>query len=249
MENDATYQYLKLLLDYVPVWSIILVSAIVWAAKNPGWLQAIPTYVSSARIGEFEIQLRQLNEQLSETENHVAELEEENLRLNQLYAKFDAHAPLSELEKTRQEIKVVATNLDDISPALEGLAPGAEHEDVYAAAEILRTKRDFSSFDALIDAIDRIASDDELEELRFHTVWTLASAVHKTVLAAVKHSEMPRLSKVQLSRAKDAMQKLYNNPHVQLDRPDAPKQGIRGPSGHALNWIEKGLDKFEKTEK
>lgn len=249
MENDSTFQYLKLLLDYVPIWFLLLAGGLVWIVRNPSFLHYIPNYVSSAKIGEFEIQLRQVEEKLAETETHVAELEEENLRLNQLYANFDAHAPVPELEKTRQELKALAGNLDDVTPALEGLKFGADPADVYAAAEILRQKRDFSAFDSLIGALDRIASDDQLEGLRFHTVWTLASAVHRTVLAAVKHSKSPKLTRAQLEEAKRTMQKLHGNPHVQSDEPDEPNRGIRGPSNHALNWIGKGLKKFEAIGK
>ena len=93
--------------------------------------------------------------------------------------------------------------------------------------------------------IDRIASDPKLEDLRYHTVWTLASAVHRTVIAAVKHSDEPKLTKDQLVAARAAMQKLSNNPHVQWDRPDAPNQGIRGPAKHAVTWIDRGLAKLK----
>jgi hypothetical protein len=72
--------------------------------------------------------------------------------------------------------------------------------------------------------------------------------VHRTVLAAVKHSDLPKLSKEQLKKAKQIMGELHDNPHVQLDSPSAPNQGIRGPSSYALNWIEQGLKKFEATD-
>lgn len=245
MENDATFQYLKLFMDYFPFWALLLAVVLVLIVRNPSWLKSIPNYVSSAKIGEFEIQLRQVEEKLAETETHVIELEEENLRLNQLYSNFDAHAPVGALAHTRQELKALAGNMDDLAPALAPLQFGADPADVYAAAEILRAKRDYSAFDTLIEALDRISSDDELEGLRYHTVWTLASAVHRTVLSAVKHSDQPKLSKGQLEMAKQTMQKLQDNPHVQLDSPGVPNQGIRGPASYALNWIDQGLKKFE----
>ncbi|MEY8840165.1 hypothetical protein AB9K41_14160, partial [Cribrihabitans sp. XS_ASV171] len=130
----------------------------------------------------------------------------------------------------------------------EGLQPGAAPEDVYAAAEILRTRRDLSSFDALVAAVDRIASDPKLEGLRYHTVWTLASAVHYTLIAAIKHTAVPQLSRDQLDRADKAMQKLRDNPHVQQDRPGAPDQGIRGPARYAQDWIAKGRVKLDRPQ-
>lgn len=248
MENNSTFQYLKLILDYIPFWSVLLLFFVYWAYKNPEWLKKIPNYISSAKIGEFEIQLRKVEQKLAETEQHVSELEEENQKLNDLYAAFDSDASVEALKATRGELKALAGNLEDMEPVLEGLKKGALPEDVYAAAEILRARRDLSVFDKLIDALDRIASDAKLEGLRYHTVWTMASAAHRTILAAVKHSAVPKLSKDQLGRADQVMIKLSENPHVKLDRPDMPKKGIRGPAAYARDWIEKGISKFEKLD-
>ncbi len=248
MDDDAFYHYLKLVLDYLPIWSVILIALLIWLIRNPDRLRSLPNYVSSAKIGDVEIQLREIEQKLEETESHVQELETENARLNTLYRAFDVHAPVRELEPVRQHLKAVAGNLDDLSPVLQALEPGADPEEVYAAAEILRTRRDFSSFDALVTAVDRIASDPKLEGLRYHTVWTLASAVHYTLIAAIKHTALPQLSRAQLDRADAAMQKLRDNPHVQLDRPDAPDQGIRGPARYAQDWIAKGRAKLVKAE-
>ena len=245
MADDPVFQYLKLFLDYAPAWVFLVVGILIWLSQKPQIFSEIAKYVSSAKIGEFEIELREVKAQLAETETQLVELEEENLRLNQLYADFDAHAPTQNLAPTRQELRTLAGNLTDLKPVLSALEPGSSHQEIYAAAEILRQRRDFSAFDTLVSAVDRIASSENLEDIRYHTVWTLASAVHRTVLAAVKHSEKPQLSKEQLENAQRAMRKLHDNPHVQHDRPDAPKQGIRGPASYALDWIAKGLAKFE----
>ncbi|MCA0873606.1 hypothetical protein LCL97_22465 [Seohaeicola saemankumensis] len=248
MADDAFYQYLKLFMDYFSVWSVLLIAALIWLLRNPDKIKALPNYIESAKIGDVELKLRKLEQKLEETESHVSELEQESARLNTLYAGFDPHAPVHELEVTRQRLKSLAGNLNDLSPVMDGLKPGADPEDVYAAAEILRARREFSMFDDLVSAVDRIASDPVLEGLRYHTVWTLASAVHRTVIAAVKHSDVPQLTGAQLTRARDAMTKLYDNPHVQNDSPDAPNQGIRGPSKYALDWIDRGLAKFDAAE-
>lgn len=243
MQDDALFQYTKLVLENVSLWALIALGLIIWIMRNPDRLAAIPKYISSAKFGEFEVQLREIQQKLDETEAHVAELEEENTRLSALYSAFDVHAPVSELERTRQELKALAGNLPDPALILDGLRAGASPADVYAAAEMLRTNRDLALFDPLVDCIDRIAADPKLENLRYHTVWTLASAAHRMVLAAVKHSAAPKLSARQLQDARQAMQKLHDNPHVQLDKPGNPKGGIRGPASFALDWIDKGLEK------
>lgn len=246
--EDPIYRYLKLFMDYFSIWSLMFLGLIVWLIRNPERLKIIPYYISSARVGNFEVQLRQIEQKLTETEEHLSEIEEENSRLNTLYDEFDIHAPAHTLERTRQSLKALAGNLDNIAPVLEGLEPGADPADVYAAAVILRARRDLSAFDALLDGLDRIGSDDKLEGLRYQTVWTLASAVHRTILAAVKHTDTPKLSLDQLERARGVMKKLHDNPHVQHDCPERPNQGIRGPASYAMNWIDKGFEKYEKLD-
>ncbi len=248
MDDDVVYQYLKLFMDYFSVWAVLLLAVLIWLFRNPDTLKELPKYIESAKFGDVELKLRKLEQKLEETESHVSELEQESARLNTLYAGFDPHAPVHELEATRQRLKSLAGDLDDLSPVMDGLRPGADPEDVYAAAEILRARREFSMFDDLVGAVERIASDPELEGLRYHTVWTLASAVHRTVIAAVKHSDVPQLTGAQLTRAQSAMTKLRDNPHVQNDSPDAPNQGIRGPAKYALDWIARGLAKYKAQD-
>lgn len=244
MNEDIVFQYIKLMLDYIPSWLLLLIGLLIYVRRNPNSLDIIPKYISVAKFGEIELQLREVEQKLAETELHVEDLEVENLRLNQLYANFDVHAPLEELKETRQEMKTLAESLQDIKPALEALKATSDPAEIYAAAEILRAKKDITAFDTIIDALDRIASHSKLQNLRYHTVWTLASAAHRTIIASIKHSNTPKLSYEQLKRAEIVLNKLIENPHVQLDRPDSPDQGIRGPARHALNWIEKGLKKF-----
>ncbi|WP_090058781.1 hypothetical protein [Celeribacter neptunius] len=248
MDDDAFFQYLKLFMDYVPLWVLLLGAGVIWLIRHPDTLSALSRDVESAKIGEFEIKLRQVEEQLETTQAHVDELEAENLRLSSFYNRFDAHAGPDVLRDVRQQAHHAARGLNDLAPVREGLKPGASAEDIFVAAEMLRERRDISSFDALIDCVARIAAHPTLEGLRYQTVWSLASAVHKTVLSDVSHNTVPELSADQLKRARHVMETLIGNPHVARDRPDAPEAGIRGPAQFALNWIEKGLKAWERAK-
>lgn len=246
MENDRTYQYIKLFLEYIPIWAILLIIFVIILRRNPNILTSIPKYISNAKIGEFEIELREVKQTLAETQAQVIEMEAENTRLRDLYKAFDPHLPVHELEPVRQNLKDVAKSIDDLSIVFSGLAFGAEPGEVYASAEILRERRDVAAFGKLVEAVDRIGSHEKLEGLRYHTVWTLASAIHKTVLSAVRNHHIPKLTHEQLSHAKAAIEKLRDNPHVQNDSPESPDSGIRGPCRYALDWIDRGLSKYEK---
>lgn len=247
MENDVFFQYLKLFTEYVPLWVLLLGGVVIWLIRHPEKLEALTRNVENAKIGEFEIKLREVKEKLETTQAQVEELEAENTRLTSLYSSFNAHAGYDVLNKVRTQAQHRVRELNDLSPLLDGLKQGATPEDVFVAAEMLRERRDIDSFDALIDCIARIAADPMLEGLRYQTVWSLASAVHKTVLSDVSHNTPPRLTVDQLKRARHVMESLMQNAHVQEDRPDAPQAGIRGPAQFALNWIEKGLKKHERA--
>ncbi len=246
MQDDPVFQYIKLFVENISLWELIALGLLIWLLRHPEKLKALPRYIASARFGGIEVDLRALEQKLEETESHVAELEEENIRLSSLYEAFNPNAPADELEATRQSLKAMAASMTDTTPILDGLKPGAKAADVYAAAVLLRSRRDISRFDALIDAVERIAAHAKLEGLRYHTVWTLASAVHLTVISAVKHTVVPKLTEAQLQKAQHAMTLLLNNSHVRQDCPDDPKSGITGPATYALNWIGTGLEKYHK---
>ena len=248
MENNSLYQYIKLILDYFPFWALSTVCIVIYTIRKPDWIGKVSHHIEIFKVGPFELSLRRIEKKLKETEEHLDEVEQENIRLNEYLEKFNTEIPGRSIENKRQAIKALSGSVEDLSPVVKALKSGADPDEVYAAAEILRSRRNLSAFDELIDAIDRIASDNKLEGLRYRTVWTLSSAAHRTVLAAVKHSDQPKLSKQQLERAREALLKLMKNPHVQKDRPDDPKKGIIGPSTFALNWIEKGLKKHEELE-
>ena len=144
------YDYLKLLMDYFSIWSVIVLIGIIWVLRKPDALGHLAKHVESAKFGDFELKLRAIEQKLEDTEALVEELEAENSRLSALYEDFDVHAPVSELAPTRERLRALAGNLEDTQPILDGLKPGASAGDVYAAAEILRARRDFGLFDQLV---------------------------------------------------------------------------------------------------
>ena len=247
MDQEQVFKYVELILGYMPIWAVILIGFIVYLVRNPNVIKSIPDLVSKAKIGDFEIELREVKTELAQTKAQVVDLKEENKSLRSLFTSFDADASVSDLGAVRQELKDAAGSIDDISIVYSGLAQDADKEEVYASAVILRKRRDIAAFDELVSAIDRIGSHKRLEGLRFLTVWTLASALHKTTISAVRDQPIPKVSEEQLTEASKAIQRLADNPHVQNDRPDDPDKGIRGPCRHALTWIDKGLSQHRST--
>lgn len=248
MENDGLYLYSKLILENMSVWPVLILAGLWWLVRHPQVLAKVPEYISKFKIGGLEVELRQLREQLDETKSQVEtleiELEREQSRFQELLSSFDPHAPVPELARAREALKAMAPGLDDLSPVRKGLTEGANPEEIYAAAEIARSRRDLALFDDLVACLDRLARQDDLGGVRLHTVWTLASALHKTVMTDVKHASQPRLSPAQLETAKAMLERLVRNPRVLQDRPDAPLSGVRGPAKWAGDWIDKGLAKL-----
>ena len=126
----------------------------------------------------------------------------------------------------------------------ESLAEGASAEEIYTAPEIARTRREARLFDDIVSCLERLAKADDLQGIRLYTVWTLTSALHRTLIADIKHNETPTLSRAQLEAARAMLKVLENNPRVLGDRPDAPMKGVRSPAEWAKDWIDKGLAKL-----
>ncbi|MFY0309662.1 hypothetical protein ACFMBG_07165 [Leisingera sp. D0M16] len=245
MENNATFQYLKLILENISLWQLLAIAIAIWLMSNRSMVAEIPRHVSRFKIGDIEIELKELKDKLRDTEVEVealeSELERERLRFEEILSSFNAHAPVPELSAVRQSLKAVAGTLEDLAPVMKGMEPGASPENLYAAAEVLRTRRDPAHFDKLVGTLDRLAKDPRLEGIRLHTVWTLTSALHKTLIADIKNNKNPSLSSAQLQRAQDALRRLNNNPRVLADRPEDPMKGVRGPAKWANEWIERRL--------
>lgn len=230
MENDALFNYIKLIVDNG--WIILLLLGVLWAWTHPAFLSRL----SSVQFGDIKLELRELQQR-------VEFLQERNAQLGDVISSFDANAPLRELERPKGQLKSIATRLkdNDLAQVRAGLQPGASAEQVYAAAEIARARRDPVMFDDLIGCLARLADDKNLHGIRLHTVWTLTSAVHRTLIADMQHTARPSLTQKQLKAAAAVLERLVQNPRVLADRPDVPSKGVRGPARNAMAWIEKGL--------
>jgi hypothetical protein len=249
MANDPTFNYLKLLADWFPSWLLLAIGLVLWIALNPAVLRKIRENVSGAKFGSFEIQLRELKEQVVQAQAQVQDLTEANRQLSEIVAGIDPDAPAEQIAGARQALKAIAGDIDNLDEIYADLDEGTPPERFYAATEILRKRRAVEGFDRLIAAVDRIAANPDLEGLRLKFIWTLADAVRVTVLSAVKYSPMPRLTREQLLGAQTALEKLNDHPKVAADRPDDPKKGVRGPTRYALVWIGKGLENYESAER
>ncbi|MEX0370016.1 MAG: hypothetical protein AB3N09_05240, partial [Tateyamaria sp.] len=192
LENDPTFAYVQLLFENISIWQLLAVAIFIWLVLNRTVIRDLPRYVSRFKIGDVEIELRELKEQVQIAQENVEALENEILlerqRYDEILASFDPHAPVSDLSEARQSLKALSTSIEDMGPVLQGLAPGAEAEQIYAAAEVLRTRRDPTYFSKIVETLDRLARDPDLTGVRLYTVWTLTSALHKTLIADIKHS-------------------------------------------------------------
>lgn len=238
MENDAVFHYIKLVIENG--WIFLLLLGVLWTWRNP----AIVNRLASVQVGDIKLELRELQQQLEF-------LQERNAQLGDVISSFDANGPLQGLEAPRGQLKSIATKLKegDLAQVRAGLKPGARAEEVYAAAEIARARRDPAMFDDLVQCLDRLAADRNLMGIRLHTVWTLTSAVHRTLIADLQHSTQPSLTISQLKAAEAMLERLILNPRVLADRPDMPSKGVRGPAAHAMNWVATGLKQVSGAEK
>lgn len=245
MENDPVFAYLKLVLENVTLWQILALGLVVTLFRRPQILTSLPQHISKLRVGEVEFELRELREELAETRSHVAVIEndlerEEQARFDDLLERFDAHAPVAELETARASLKAAAPSMEDLTPVVEGLE-SRDAKALYAAAEIARARRDTKLFDPLVARLDALAREPDLGGIRLHTVWTMTSAVHRTLIADIRDRREPTLTAAQFSRARAMLDRLVVNPRVLADRPDNPMKGVRGPAKWAGDWIAKGL--------
>ena len=250
MENDAVYQYSKLIAENFSVWPLLFLAAVYWVIKHPEIFRQLPNYVKTFKIGNFEIELAEVKAELAEAKQQVDELENElereASRFSEILESFDPHAPVADLARTRAALKAMAPAMDDLAPIRKGLAPGASAEEIYAAAEVARTRRDVHLFDDLVACLDRLSADPNLLGIRLHTIWTLTSALHKTLIADIKHGQH-LLSRQQLKSAQKVLVQVSENPRVQRDRADNPMRGVRGPAKWATEWVERRLTELDTT--
>ena len=135
----------------------------------------------------------------------------------------------------------MAGSLDDLALVRRGFVQDASASELYAAAEIARARRDPALYDDLVTCLNRLADDVNLGGIRLHTVWTLTSALHRTLVADQKHGSKT-LTPEQLIAGRKMLARLVENPRVLADKPDTPLKGVRGPAKWAGDWIEKALN-------
>ena len=248
--NDPLYLYLKLIIENISLWPVLIVVGIVWLVRHPEYFHNFARSVSRLKLGPLEAEFRQIQKEIAETKEQVAMLEadlsHEQQRFQALVESFDPDATVPELATTRSAIKAMAARMDDVEPVRSGLAQFQDPGALYAAAEIARARRDPELFDDLVHCLDRLVKDDDLQGIRLHTVWTLTSALHKTVLADVKHGAHA-LTADQLRQAKAMLDRLVAHPKVINDRPNEPLQGISGPAKWAADWIDQGLTALKNS--
>ncbi|TBW34398.1 hypothetical protein EYW49_18335 [Siculibacillus lacustris] len=246
MDHDLLFQYIKIGLENITVWPIILIFIIWKLYSNPKYMERIILYIQKIKIGSFELEFREIKEKLATATQKIVELENEvernDARFGEIVSGVDPYAPLSELAATREALRAVAPSMSDLSAVRAGLRPGASPAELFAAAEVVRTRRDPQFFDDVVACLKRLSADENLEGIRLNTVWSLTSALHKTLVAALKNRSDWPLNERQLIDAKEMLAGLAQHKRVLADRPDAPMKGIRGPIKWANDWIAAGLE-------
>lgn len=239
--EKSTYDWIKLVVENLSLWPLLAIVVLVWLSRQKEMLQRL-TKVS---FGGFEFQLEALKEAVAESKLEIKalenELERERSIFNEALKGFDPNAPVSDLSETREIIRANARALENLEILEEMLAPGASAEHIFAAATTLRERRPTQYFSALVDCLDRLANSPTLGGIRLNTVWTLTSALHRILIAAIRDNIKPPISTADLEKAEKMLSKLEYNPRVLLDRPDDPDKGVRGPIRLSRKWIQKGL--------
>ncbi|WP_417485024.1 KAP family P-loop NTPase fold protein [Maricaulis salignorans] len=131
---------------------------------------------------------------------------------------------------------------EELANLRRGLAEGASNAKLFEAASFLRRDRPVVLFPDIVDCLQRVTQQANLADYRLRTVWTLTSALHRTLIDLVRDRVEPAPANREAQRALTVLEKLESHPLVQSDRPDAPDRGIRGPLRHAQTWLQKGFD-------
>ena len=239
--SPSYFDYIKLFVENVKLWELIVLAVMIWLSTKPKILERI----TRVKIGDLELELEQLKKDVTDQKNEIRtlekELENEREIFKEILEGFDPHVPVNELTRTRERLRAYAKTLTDLDEITEHLDPSKGPEELYAAAVMFRERRPTKFVPQLLDCLDSLANSENLLGIRLHTVWTLASALHFTVIASVRDGVEPKIPKKELERAQQVLGRLERNPRVQKDRPDDPKRGVRGPIRYTLDWIKRGL--------
>ena len=235
------YAYIALLVENIALWEIMLFVVLIWLARQPDLLKRI----SHFKFGGLEIEMQALKNEVESSQSQLEELETELQHERRLFGElldgFDANAPLAELDETRSMLRAHARASGNIDELRDSLNKTCSAEEMYATAVIFRELRPVILIPELSDCLDRLAGQDDLGGIRLNTVWTLTSALHRTLIAAIRDNVAPGVSVAILKRTEQMLTRLELNPRVQADSPERPERGIRGPIKHAREWIKRGL--------
>ena len=238
-------EVLNRILDNTDLWEVVLLIVIIYLLFKPDLVKRITKF----KIGEFEVELGEIKQKIAESNEKISELESEieyQKREFEDIQDFNANAPVEELASVRQSIRAQARNISDNDIFKQYLRKSASPEELFSTAVAIREKRPPALFPDIVNLLDELVKDTNLGGFRLNTVWTLTSSIHRILISVVKNGAKPFPTKEQLHKCKEVLQKLDKNPRVEMDRPDNPMRGIKGPIKHSLNWIEKAR-KIQET--
>ncbi|MGL6482650.1 hypothetical protein ACSZNY_05215 [Aeromonas caviae] len=186
------FELLKIIIENVNLWEIILLLVIIWVGRHPEYLKLI----QSIKVGDLEIKIKQLEEEVSSSKDEIRvleqELENDRRLFGDLLEGFDAQTPLPQLAKTRERLIANARTITDLKELSKFLKPSASPEELYAAAVTLRERRPTELFDHIVECLDRLSSAKDLGGIRLNTIWTLTSALHLMLIAAIRDGAPPK---------------------------------------------------------
>lgn len=234
--------YLALILKNTSLWELLALVIVMYFLCQPSLMKAI----TRIKVGELEIELEQLKAKVEQSEAHIGELESELQNEKRLFAdfieKFNPNASISELTPVRNTARALARNMDDIDSLADFLKPGVAPDELYLAAVALRERRPVKLIPALVALLADLSADSDLGGYRLNVIWTLTSALHLSLLSAVRDGVRPMPDKETLSLAERMLFQLERHTKVQQDRPDEPLKSIRGPIKHCQAWIKKAKE-------
>jgi len=242
-------EYLELILKNTSLWEVMALIIVLYFLFNPALLKTI----TKLKVGDLEIELNALKKQVAKGEENISELEAELEGERRLFEErlqnFDPNAPLKSLAGARQSIKANAKNLEEVDSLKSYLSLNTTPENLFAASVTIRERRPTALIPNIVTFLGELAADKKLGGFRLNTIWTLTSALHLTLLSAIRDEVEPRPTSALLLRAEKVLEELESHNRVQSDCPDKPMKGIRGPIKHCRTWIEKGLNKKDENGK
>ncbi|MBU0913244.1 MAG: hypothetical protein KKF22_11955 [Gammaproteobacteria bacterium] len=234
--------YLALILKNTSLWELLALVVVLYFLCQPSLMKTI----TRIKVGELEIELQQLKVKVERSEAHIDELESELQNERRLFADFIDHfnpnASTPELAPIRSTARALARNMDDIDSLKDFLKLGTAPDELYLTAVALRERRPVKLIPDLVALLADLSADSDLGGYRLNVIWTLTSALHLSLLSAVRDGVRPMPDKDTLSLAERMLFQLERHIKVQQDRPDEPLKGIRGPIKHCQAWIKKAKE-------